>query len=186
MGNMFRENAVIDGIKLKDLMMQLKYRNTQYDVLLEPDGEDYVLTVNGEKQKLNAKKSDSNLFTVTNDNVKTNVYVAEDVNRFYVNIEGTGFTFDKCKEEESSFGEEEKMSADKDIVKPPMPGSIVKVLVTKDQKVSDGDALIIIEAMKMETTLYSSISGIVTEVNVSAGEQVDSDKILLIVEKEKE
>ncbi len=67
-----------------------------------------------------------------------------------------------------------------------MPGSIVKVLVEKGQKVDEGDGLIIIEAMKMETTMYSSISGIVTEVNAKAGEQVDSDKVLLVVEKEKE
>jgi biotin carboxyl carrier protein len=36
----------------------------------------------------------------------------------------------------------------------------------------------------METTLFSSITGIVTEVNVSAKEQVSADKVLIIVEKE--
>ncbi len=165
--------------------MQLKYRNTHYDVRVEPDGEDYILTVNGEKQKFTAKRNGTNLISISNDNVKTNVYVAEDDSRFYVNIDGDGFTFEKSREEETSYGEEAKMSSDKDIIKPPMPGSIVKVLVKKGQKVEEGEGLIIIEAMKMETTLYSSIPGIVTEVNVSAGEQVDSDKVLLIVEKEK-
>ena len=38
--------------------------------------------------------------------------------------------------------------------------------------------------MKMESTLYSSISGKVSEVNAKAGEQVDSDLVLVLVEKE--
>ena len=65
-----------------------------------------------------------------------------------------------------------------------MPGSVVNVLVNEGQKVEEGTPIIIVSAMKMETTLYSSISGIVIEVNATKGEQVDETKSLVVIMKE--
>ncbi len=166
--------------------MQLKFKETEYEIMLEKQNDNQSIVINNEKIDFSSILIDTNIFSVFSDGTKTNVYVAEDDNRFYVNIDGNSITLDKVKAEEKSFGEEGKNLGDKQVIKPPMPGSIVKVLVEKGQKVDEGDGLIIIEAMKMETTMYSSISGIVTEVNAKAGEQVDSDKVLLVVEKEKE
>ncbi|MBI5326089.1 MAG: acetyl-CoA carboxylase biotin carboxyl carrier protein subunit [Ignavibacteriae bacterium] len=166
--------------------MQLKFKDKEYELKLEKQNDNQAIIINNEKIDFSSILIDTNIFSVFSDGSKTNVYAAEDDNRFYVNIDGNNFTFDKVKAEEKSFGEEEKDLSNKQIIKPPMPGSIVKVLVEKGQKVEEGEGLIIIEAMKMETTMYSSISGIVTEVNATAGEQVDSDKVLLVVEKEKE
>ena len=64
-----------------------------------------------------------------------------------------------------------------------MPGSIVKILVEPNQKVGEGEPIVIVEAMKMEITLYSSIEGIVSEINVQVGEQVDSDKVLVVINR---
>ena len=166
--------------------MQLKFKDKEYETKLEKQNENQAIVINNEKIDFTSILIDTNIFSIFSNGTKTNVYVAEDDSRFYVNIDGNNFTLDKVKAEEKSFGEEEKDISNKQIIKPPMPGSIVKVLVEKGQKVEEGDGLIIIEAMKMETTMYSSISGIITEVNATAGEQVDSDKVLLVVEKEKE
>jgi biotin carboxyl carrier protein len=111
-------------------------------------------------------------------------FTAEDENHIFVNCEGDCIVFDKIKEEEKSFDANDADSGNKQIVLPPMPGTIVKILVEKGQTVSEGDALIIVEAMKMETTLYAAIDGKVAEVNVQQSEQVDADKILIVVEKE--
>ncbi|OGU13834.1 MAG: hypothetical protein A2X61_07285 [Ignavibacteria bacterium GWB2_35_12] len=165
--------------------MQLKFKDNEYELKLEKQNDNQAIVINNEKFEFSSILIDTNIFSVLFDGSKTNVYVAEDDSRFYVNIDGNNFTLEKVKAEEKSFGEEDKNLGDKQIVKPPMPGSIVKVLVSKGQKVEEGTGLIIIEAMKMETTMYSSISGIITEVNATAGEQVDSDKVLLTVEKEK-
>lgn len=166
--------------------MQLKFKDKEFELKLEKQNDNQAITINNERIDFSSILIDTNIFSLFSDDSKTNVYVAEDDSRYYVNLDGNNFTLDKVKAEEKSFGEEEKDLSNKQIIKPPMPGSIVKVLVNKGQKVEEGDGLIIIEAMKMETTMYSSISGIVTEVNATAGEQVDSDKILLVVEKEKE
>lgn len=63
----------------------------------------------------------------------------------------------------------------------PMPGKVVKVNVKVGDSVKKGDALLIVEAMKMENTLYAPISGVVESVNIVAGERVDTSKALISV-----
>ncbi|CAN5710919.1 hypothetical protein BH11MYX1_BH11MYX1_18930 [soil metagenome] len=63
----------------------------------------------------------------------------------------------------------------------PMPGKVVKVLVTIDQAVEAGAALVVLEAMKMEHTVRASEAGTVRELHVTVGEQVDTDRLLAIV-----
>jgi biotin carboxyl carrier protein len=68
------------------------------------------------------------------------------------------------------------------IVKAPMPGLIVKVFVHPGMNVIEGDKLLIMEAMKMENILKSTISGIVKEVRVIEGNTVEKDNILIVIE----
>lgn len=55
----------------------------------------------------------------------------------------------------------------------PMPGKVLKVLVAEGQPVEHGDPLIVLEAMKMETTLYAESPAIVAKICVAAGQMVD-------------
>jgi len=55
----------------------------------------------------------------------------------------------------------------------PMPGKVLKVLVAEGQPVEAGDPLIVLEAMKMETTLYAESPAIVAKICVAAGQMVD-------------
>ena len=64
----------------------------------------------------------------------------------------------------------------------PMQGTILKVLVEKGQSVQPGDALVVLEAMKMETTLAASTSGVVQDVHVVPGDTVASGQIVAVVE----
>jgi 3-methylcrotonyl-CoA carboxylase alpha subunit len=54
----------------------------------------------------------------------------------------------------------------------PMPGRIVKVMTSPGAKVGKGDALLILEAMKMEHTITAPKDGMVKSVHYAAGEQV--------------
>ncbi len=59
----------------------------------------------------------------------------------------------------------------------PMPGSVIAVQVTSGAEVSEGDVVVVVEAMKMEHSLAAPVSGRV-EVLVSAGDQVTVDQVL--------
>src|SRR5499426_2846690 len=61
----------------------------------------------------------------------------------------------------------------------PMPGKVLKILVETGQKVSAGDPLIILEAMKMEHTMRAMAPGVVEAVLVSDGEVVGPGQLLV-------
>ena len=67
-------------------------------------------------------------------------------------------------------------------VSSPMPGSIVRVLVTKGQAVTKGQILVVVEAMKMENEFRSPIDGTVAELPAEAGRTVDANALLARVE----
>ncbi|TPW17541.1 MAG: pyruvate carboxylase subunit B [Halothiobacillaceae bacterium] len=60
-----------------------------------------------------------------------------------------------------------------------MPGTIVEVLVKVGDRVKEGDAVLISEAMKMETEIQAPISGTITTINVGKGESVNPDETLI-------
>jgi len=64
----------------------------------------------------------------------------------------------------------------------PMPGKIVKVLVSVGQQVKVGDVVLILEAMKMENEIRSPFEGKVKEVRVSAGAGVAAEESLILME----
>lgn len=63
-----------------------------------------------------------------------------------------------------------------------MPGTIVDVLVSKGDKVSAGDPLLVTEAMKMETEIQATTAGQVLEIYVKKGDTVNPDEILIEIE----
>ncbi|AXM88015.1 pyruvate carboxylase [Anoxybacillus ayderensis] len=60
-----------------------------------------------------------------------------------------------------------------------MPGTVVKVLVEKGEKVKKGDHLMITEAMKMETTVQAPFSGMVKDIYVKGGDAIQTGDLLL-------
>jgi len=60
----------------------------------------------------------------------------------------------------------------------PMPGMVTEICVTPGEAVKAGDKLIILEAMKMLTTVSAGADGLVSEILVKKGERVDSDDLL--------
>ena len=62
----------------------------------------------------------------------------------------------------------------------PMPGRVVQVLVKPGQDVAKGDTVVLLEAMKMETTVIAPRSGGVGEIHVASGEIVDAGDLIMV------
>lgn len=60
-----------------------------------------------------------------------------------------------------------------------IPGTVVKIFVREGQQVEKGDVILILEAMKMKNRVVFSRSGIVKVVNVSEGEKVSKDFMMI-------
>ncbi len=63
----------------------------------------------------------------------------------------------------------------------PLAGNVFKVLVRNGDSVSEGDVVMILEAMKMETEIRSAYTGTVTDITVSEGDAVTSGQPLILL-----
>jgi len=66
----------------------------------------------------------------------------------------------------------------------PMPGKVVAVLAAKGQQVKRGEALVIMEAMKMEHTIAAPHDGVIDEILYGVGDQVADGAPLLAFKTE--
>ncbi len=78
--------------------------------------------------------------------------------------------------------DDEDTEVSEDSILSPMPGKIVSVSVKAGDSVKQGDALIVMEAMKMEHTLTAPRDGVIEEITVIDGDQVTESSLLLSLE----
>ncbi len=63
----------------------------------------------------------------------------------------------------------------------PMPGNILKILVSQGQQVKEGEVLIILEAMKMENEIVAPANGTVAQILVDKGATVETGTVLAVI-----
>lgn len=156
--------------------MKLKSQNEIYDV--EAIGN--VISINEKHYKNKIEKITENKFRINLSDRDIIAYGKKVKDNYFVNIEGRQYVFNEIEDEVALLANNDKRAE----ILPPMPGSVVKILVDVGNNVEEGQSLIVVEAMKMETTLYSPISGIVKEINVKEKEQVNPENYMILVEKE--
>jgi pyruvate carboxylase subunit B len=64
----------------------------------------------------------------------------------------------------------------------PLPGSVFKIIAKVGDRVSKGDTILILEAMKMETEIETTIDGVVKSIEVNNGDSVENGQVLAIIE----
>jgi glutaconyl-CoA/methylmalonyl-CoA decarboxylase subunit gamma len=69
--------------------------------------------------------------------------------------------------------------AEKEFIKAPMPGKIIDVLVREGSPVQKGEALVILEAMKMQNEILSPVNGIIERVTAKPNTNVMKDDLLV-------
>ncbi|HYA18471.1 MAG TPA: pyruvate carboxylase [Bryobacteraceae bacterium] len=79
---------------------------------------------------------------------------------------------------------EQKQKADPSVagqIGAPLPGMVAAVVAKEGSHVQKGDRLMVIEAMKMQTTIYASIDGKVSRICAHAGQQVEAKDLLAVI-----
>jgi len=100
---------------------------------------------------------------------------------FYsVYVDGRFFKIEK-KSVSQILGEKGTRPKKRDI-KTSMPGKIVKVFLKEGEKVKEDQAVLVLEAMKMQNEIKSPQSGIITKINLAVGDSVDAGSLLFSVE----
>ena len=149
--------------------------------------EDGYQIADGEKTvKADIQSISSNALSLVIEGRSYLVYIARDKEKKYIFIDGQQFIVQEAGPETKSFhAGEEKAQEGKLLITAPMPGKVIKIHVVEGQEVRKNQTLAIVEAMKMENDIKSSVEGFVKKIFVSAGELVDSEKPLIELEAKK-
>ena len=67
------------------------------------------------------------------------------------------------------------------VIKAPMPGVVIEVLVTKGQQVEKGDLVLILESMKMQNEFKAPRAGEIHMIRVAPGDKVDQNAVMLSI-----
>ncbi|MCF6248350.1 MAG: acetyl-CoA carboxylase biotin carboxyl carrier protein subunit [Desulfobacula sp.] len=114
-----------------------------------------------------------------------NAFIRDDNGTKTVIIKGRSYeVLDADLIEQNAF--KKKMQVNKTIVASPMPAVVIGVLAKIGDKVKKDQALVIVSAMKMETTLFAPYDGIVSQINAKVDDKVMPTDILVDIEKQKE
>lgn len=134
----------------------------EYVIELKYDEDGLFILCNGKQYPAEIIKSKQNKFEILFNNVS-----------YTFNIE-TPFSLQRMKLLNAN-----KETVDSVILKAPMPGKIVDVLVHQGASVFRGETLVILEAMKMENEILSPIDGIIKSISVSKNSSIMKDDVLL-------
>jgi biotin carboxyl carrier protein len=97
--------------------------------------------------------------------------------KLWVHRQGETFVIDQQKQSRRRKSVEGKSSTTQ--IVSPMPGKITKILVETQQSVEIGQAVLVMEAMKMEYTLKSELSTSIEKILVKVGDQVQLGQLLV-------
>lgn len=106
---------------------------------------------------------------------------AEKINGvLWCHINGKTFSYEPAKGSNRSAKQKQSLTNSGEVLAP-MPGKIKKIFVQLGESVSAGQALVAMEAMKMEYTLKSNIDGVVERIEIKEGQQVNLEQLLVVV-----
>jgi biotin carboxyl carrier protein len=115
---------------------------------------------------------DGKMVDLTTEGIPPDLGAVAGGHRAFVRVESERMrSADRAKKAPSTGGDR--------VVKSPMPGRVVKVLIAKGDSVTVGQGLVVLEAMKMENEVRARAAGTVAEVHVSAGTAVEGNAKLV-------
>lgn len=163
--------------------MQAKVNGKTYDIeLVSKEGNIVTLKLNGELIQVDAVMSESGFCSIIHDGQS---YNAESVSRGegkYIitnNFKRFEVELSKPRKKYLRGNDVRDLDDEQTSITAPMPGKIVKIHVAPGQAVKFGDPLLVIEAMKMQSTYTASQDAIVETVAVNEGDAVVNDQLLI-------
>lgn len=124
-------------------------------------------------------------FHIIKDNRSYNVEVIKadaTEKSFLVSVNGNKYQLnvkDKFDELLKSLGFDDLNAKKVNEIKAPMPGLVLDVRVSEGDSVKKGDAILVLEAMKMENIIKSPTDGVVKKINVKKGVAVEKNQVLI-------
>lgn len=153
--------------------------------ILEKNGSRYQVSVDNRIYELDLVKVKAGVWSVLSDGTSKRVETirGDHPKKYYVNTIDNSFEVEIVDSQSKYLRSRDSgaMGDAQNQITVPMPGKIVNVLVKPGDIVSNGDTLVIVSAMKMESEYKAEKDGVVKEVNVSDGDTVDGGQVMVVL-----
>lgn len=151
----------------------------QYEVEIDKEGQ---LLVNGEPRSVDFLNLGGDLYSIVTQNQSLEVVIDDQDSYLEVLMGGRLYDIQVLDERALLMAQRRGgFASTSGEVHSPMPGLIVKVNVENGAQVEQGQTVIILESMKMQNELKAPVSGIVSDIQVKAGQTVDKNALLLMI-----
>lgn len=152
---------------MKPLEKVIRYQGKQVDIRLheDPHGFNYIVWKN-KKYMLDVIEKNQNRYTIMINGVWHSFTVETPISL-----------------KRRRYLEEQGDSSSTVTIEAPMPGKIIDIMVEEGAEIKEGEAIIILEAMKMQNEINSHVSGTIESVSVKKNETVMKDDVLIEIRK---
>ena len=170
------KNIRLADEKIDDLLTYALFPQVGIQFLENRDNPDFFEPVPKEETSSPANEKNEGVYTVSFKGQSYTVSVSDGGT-----ITSMGASSDESSSNSGDSQEESNipLSNGKEDVSAPLSGTIWKILVSPNQAVKKGDTLVILEAMKMETEIKATRSGVVLNVSVKESDSVTVGQLLL-------
>ncbi|MCG8590846.1 MAG: HlyD family efflux transporter periplasmic adaptor subunit [Proteobacteria bacterium] len=143
----------------------------------------YEVTIDGKTVRVDAVKSGPTVYSIIEDGQQFEAMVDEKgAHGFDVSVAGRLYHLEAIDERTKLLaGSAAAVPTGPQTIEAEMPGKVVKLNVAVGDSVTEGEGVVIVEAMKMENEIRSPMDGVIQEIGVSEGQTVEAGALLFVV-----
>ena len=141
----------------------------------------------GEKVKLKLFENPNGFSYIVWKNRKYMLDIIEkNQNKYTVMVNGVWHTFtieSPFSLKRKRYLEKQEGTSTKELVRAPMPGKIIDILVEEGAEINSGEPILILEAMKMQNEINCHINGVIKKISVKKNDSVMKDDLMIEIER---
>ncbi len=147
--------------------------------VVERAGEEFVVRTSEATYRIRLVELEPGVLRVVAEGRTQTVRIARDNTRRFLHLDGWTLEYTVAASGEPGSGAPHAAHED---LTAPMPGGVTQVLVRRGERVTVGQPLVIVEAMKMEHVIRAPRPGRITALRVREGDQVDGGAVVVEID----
>jgi len=155
-----------------------KLDNQIYKVTIEQEDNNVVAMINGEEYPVEYTRLDNNLYSIIINDKQFTIGTFKQGKQVQVFHAGNLYELEAISDRELS--KSGSMGSGLEIIAP-MPSRVVKLLKSEGDDVAEGDPVVVVEAMKMESELKALQAGKIKSIKISEGDAVEAKTLLVVL-----
>ena len=158
-----------------------KLDNQIYKVNIEQEENNVIVQINGEEYPVEYTRLDDNLYSIIINGKSLTIGTFKQGKQVQVFHAGNLYELEAISDRELS--KSGVMGSGLEI-NSPMPSRVVKILKSEGDAVAEGEAVVVVEAMKMESELKALQSGKIKTIKVNEGDAVEANTLLVVLSED--